>query len=655
MELSTLKGTMNTIKGIGGFSTAFWRFIKEEIGVQHIYPDQKSYVKKKPTFEERQAKIEQMLEKVEFNDEKLSNHEQQLQRLSDEALELHTYIKKLGLMPDICVEDYLVNFFQSLYFQRQGIQQMDELLLSLNNLLVLNLSYNQISRVQNLPKNLRELYLTGNQIDYIDSRLRVPSLVHLGLGFNNLTSEYLAQIVVSFPGLFSLDLAFNQLDSLAGVIDNLMQLPDLRMLSLIGNPLTLTTKYRDILKQRLKMLKVLDNIPTLNESDSPKKKAKKLSQDPQYGQMIEIKDEFSLDLQFRVLSNIDGIYLNEENCASKMEMLDQLQDQEKSSVFWLSYTNHFGNQVQSESKIWIQHFAVDKEAGIGKTDINFKLRMVERPTLEFREWIRRDLLVELWETRPRIAEKKNEDESVTKEVVINSETNKPIIDKKLRGILKVQLNHLIQKPELAQEELIYHQKAHFFDPKFKAEPEFMFDNFFVNLKDQEKQILVENLSQQEEEAKQRKLQEEANKVQSQANILGGKPGGKPDPKKDPKLAAQKKGAVVEDKNAPKTIVVDYPDIPTAPNYQIFEKTYAQMRMQILHEQSGITAQSQKKVAKVETADEKKASRAKELLSQYQIVRALPFSLIVKTRFNLPEEVIEVKKDPEPVIDPKKRR
>jgi len=29
--------------------------------------------------------------------------------------------------------------------------------------------------------------------------------------------------------------------------------------------------------------------------------------------------------------------------------------------------------------------------------------------------------------------------------------------------------------------------------------------------------------------------------------------------------------------------------------------------------------------------------------------------VVKTRFNLPEEVIEVKKDPEPVIDPKKKK
>ena len=35
---------------------------------------------------------------------------------SDEALELNMFIKKLGLMPDICMEDYLLNFFETLYF-----------------------------------------------------------------------------------------------------------------------------------------------------------------------------------------------------------------------------------------------------------------------------------------------------------------------------------------------------------------------------------------------------------------------------------------------------------------------------------------------------------------------------------------------------------
>ncbi len=60
--------------------------------------------------------------------------------------------------------------------------------------------------------------------------------------------------------------------------------------------------------------------------------------------------------------------------------------------------------------------------------------------------------------------------------------------------------------------------------------------------------------------------------QSQANLPPGK-GGKPDPKKDNK-AAPKKGQVVEDKNAPKSIAVDYPECPHGLNYHIYEKNFA---------------------------------------------------------------------------------
>ena len=37
--INSLKMTMNTIKGTGDFSNSFWRFIKEEIGIHHTYPE----------------------------------------------------------------------------------------------------------------------------------------------------------------------------------------------------------------------------------------------------------------------------------------------------------------------------------------------------------------------------------------------------------------------------------------------------------------------------------------------------------------------------------------------------------------------------------------------------------------------------------------
>jgi Leucine-rich repeat (LRR) protein len=68
-------------------------------------------------------------------------------------------------MPDICAEEYLVNFFETLYFRKLGIESIDPLLAKFNNLNILNLSFNKIQKIENLPKNIKELYLTGNVID----------------------------------------------------------------------------------------------------------------------------------------------------------------------------------------------------------------------------------------------------------------------------------------------------------------------------------------------------------------------------------------------------------------------------------------------------------------------------------------------------------
>ena len=78
---------------------------------------------------------------------------------------------------------------------------------------------------------------------------------------------------------------------------------------------------------------------------------------------------------------------------------------------------------------------MDREAGgIGKADFSFKLRFTEEPSFGMREWMRDDVLFYLWETRPRILERKLEDETLLKEVQIDAETGKPFIDERLRGV-----------------------------------------------------------------------------------------------------------------------------------------------------------------------------------------------------------------------------
>lgn len=58
---------------------------------------------------------------------------------------MHTYVKKIGNMPEYCNVDYLVNFFETLYFQRMAIEKLDISLAKMSHLRVLNLSYNKIT------------------------------------------------------------------------------------------------------------------------------------------------------------------------------------------------------------------------------------------------------------------------------------------------------------------------------------------------------------------------------------------------------------------------------------------------------------------------------------------------------------------------------
>jgi len=51
----SLRETLNQSKknSYKVFSDTFWRFVREEVGVSHIYPTKASYLKKQRTFAER--------------------------------------------------------------------------------------------------------------------------------------------------------------------------------------------------------------------------------------------------------------------------------------------------------------------------------------------------------------------------------------------------------------------------------------------------------------------------------------------------------------------------------------------------------------------------------------------------------------------------
>jgi hypothetical protein len=72
--VNTLKETLNSSKqnSYKAFSDTFWRFVQEDVGVSHIYPTKASRVKKALSFNEKWAKVDALLSRADFEDDKLS-------------------------------------------------------------------------------------------------------------------------------------------------------------------------------------------------------------------------------------------------------------------------------------------------------------------------------------------------------------------------------------------------------------------------------------------------------------------------------------------------------------------------------------------------------------------------------------------------------
>ena len=92
--------------------------MKENVGISRIYPvsspNKQAKNKKILSLEERRERINLMLQKIEFDDDKLSSSDAALAEWSPEAVELAQMVKVLGVIPDLCVEEYVLNFFGEL-------------------------------------------------------------------------------------------------------------------------------------------------------------------------------------------------------------------------------------------------------------------------------------------------------------------------------------------------------------------------------------------------------------------------------------------------------------------------------------------------------------------------------------------------------------
>ena len=187
--------------------------------------------------------MEGYLEKVEDAEEFLDRDQSQLTKFSNEAFSLYVKILRLGLLPDICNSIYLNNYFNSLFFVKQNIFEIDISMRDLQNLKILRLPQNKITAVANVPPFLEELDLTSNLV----SEIRGPvngNLLHLGLAYNQVCSDQMRPITKYYPGLFSLNLSFNRLEDLKDVCRELSVLDGLRIATFYGNAISMQENYR---------------------------------------------------------------------------------------------------------------------------------------------------------------------------------------------------------------------------------------------------------------------------------------------------------------------------------------------------------------------------------------------------------------------------
>ncbi|XP_041083363.1 leucine-rich repeat-containing protein 43-like [Polyodon spathula] len=164
---------------------------------------------------------------------------------------------------------FILSYFRSLRIVDKGVSEIDEDLLKFVNLEELILSANYLTEINSthLPRTLKVLELCANGISSMKGITCSPpaGLTHLGLGYNKLSSpsEYKYLEANFWPVLLSLDLSFNNLVDLPGLVCKLSSLSRLRTLVLMGNPLALTPSYRGFLVDSLPKLALLDDVRVL--------------------------------------------------------------------------------------------------------------------------------------------------------------------------------------------------------------------------------------------------------------------------------------------------------------------------------------------------------------------------------------------------------
>ncbi|KAI9100567.1 hypothetical protein DFS34DRAFT_648486 [Phlyctochytrium arcticum] len=165
--------------------------------------------------------------------------------------------------------------FETLRLVQQKIARVDTSMAEFVNLKELSLTGNEIEGIEYLPTGLRVLHLNANSLRYCPVTTHLRDLQHLGLAYNSIANfnsqpvhlnedeprkdHFPERVYLLSDSLVSLDLSWNDFSHLNDLTNYLRLLPHLKILALVGNPITLLQRYRKHVVHYLPNLNVLDD------------------------------------------------------------------------------------------------------------------------------------------------------------------------------------------------------------------------------------------------------------------------------------------------------------------------------------------------------------------------------------------------------------
>lgn len=253
-----------------------------------------------------------------------------------------------------------------LWLEVNGLRKIENLN-KLTNLRCLYLQQNLIEDIENLEdlQDLRILNVSNNMISKIQNVSCLPLLETLQVAHNRLTTVDSLEHLVHCKAISVLDVSHNKIADPA-VIDIFEQMPSLRVLNLMGNPVIKAIRfYRKTLTVRLKNLTYLDDRPVFPRDRACAEAWHKGGHKAEK----EERERWINKERAKIQASVDylrGIRENAEFRKKEMEKIDNESDEDDA---------HLGDDENSDHES-------DNNEGDRKVEIEEKFDLDDLPDLE---------------------------------------------------------------------------------------------------------------------------------------------------------------------------------------------------------------------------------------------------------------------------------